>query len=52
MHRKANTMSTEEHKEIPAHDGPGYCTGCDWESRQIGISSTIQHTQHVKDVTP
>lgn len=44
--------ATEDHKEIPAQNGPSFCTGCDWESRQIGISSTLQHAQHVKDVTP
>lgn len=39
-----------EHKYIPAYNGPGYCTGCDWESRQIGIASSTQHAEHVLEV--
>lgn len=37
----------EEHLLVTAWDGPGRCRGCDWESRAIGISSHIQHRQHV-----
>lgn len=40
----------EEHLPVPPQDGPGYCRGCDWESRPIGISSHIQHRQHVAKV--
>lgn len=49
-HAKEITDLMEEHREIPAHDGPGYCRGCEWESRRIGISSTLQHRSHLGDV--
>lgn len=35
-----------EHRYMPPRVGPAYCTGCDWESRQIGISSDTQHATH------
>lgn len=36
-----------EHTEIPAWEGPAYCTGCDWESRRNGINSHAQFLYHL-----
>lgn len=44
-------MTADDHRHvIPAHDGPASCTGCDWESRRIGIASTTQHEAHRADI--
>lgn len=40
-------VNMTEHTEIPAWEGPAYCTGCDWESRRTGINSHDQFLYHL-----
>lgn len=42
--------ANDDHRHVPALDGPASCTGCGWESRRTGIASTTQHDAHLEDL--
>lgn len=42
-------MSADDHRYVHPKEGPASCTGCDWKSRPIGISSLTQYEEHYAD---
>lgn len=39
-----------EHKLVPAYQGPATCTCEEWESRRTGLNSRDQHRAHLAEV--